>query len=222
MLSELETQDHTQVRPSRAFPIVISGPSGVGKSTLVEALLAGDRCLRLAVSATTRAARAGEVDGRDYHFVSEEEFARQRAAGAFVEHAEVHGHWYGTLSSELDDWLQQDIDVLLDVDYQGERAIDAAYPESISLFVLPPSLEHLEARLRGRRSDSEATIARRLAKASREMAEAGRYDYAVVNSERAAAIARVRAIVTAERQRVTRLKPEALAIFGVRAADPEA
>jgi guanylate kinase len=197
-------------RMSSAFPIVVSGPSGVGKSTIVERLLSSDPRLRLAVSATTRPAREREEDGRDYYFVDTVEFIRRRDAGEFVEHAHVHGELYGTLRSEVDDWLQQGQDVVLDIDYQGGLALRGVYDEAVSIFILPPSLEHLEKRLRGRKSDGEAQIAARLEVASREIEQAEHYDFAVVNHDLDTAFETVRAIVRSERTRVRRIDAQRL------------
>jgi guanylate kinase len=191
--------------PTRSFPIVISGPSGVGKTSIIERLPEFDPGVRLSVSVTTRPRRAGEVEGRDYHFLTREEFERRRAAGALVEWAEVHGYGYGTPREPVERWLAEGYDALLDIDYQGGLKIKQVYPGAALIFILPPSWSELEARLRGRQSDPEADVARRLDDAAAEIAQAARYDYFVVNSDLELAYEQVLAIVMAERQRVFRL-----------------
>ena len=208
-------------RLSRAFPIVVSGPSGVGKSTIVDRLLAGDAALRLAVSMTTRTPRSCERDGEDYFFVDRAEFEDRRRRGQFVESATVHDHSYGTPRAELDDWLAQGYDVLLDVDYQGGKAIKQAYAGAVAIFILPPSLEHLEKRLRGRKSDGEAQIQLRLEVASREMAKAVHYDFAVVNDDVEGVARLVAGVIVSERQRVEQIDAERLRAISRPAAKTE-
>jgi guanylate kinase len=188
----------------RRFIVVISGPSGAGKSSFVGALLERTPELTYSVSATTRARRAHEVDGRDYFYLSREEFRRRADAGEFVEWAEVHGELYGTLRSQTDRTLAAGRNVLLDVDVQGGRAVRRAYADSVLIFVLPPSLADLEERLRGRGTDSEERIRLRLENARREIAIAHEYDYAVVNDDLEAATRKVIAIVEAETCRTSR------------------
>ncbi|HZZ29889.1 MAG TPA: guanylate kinase [Pirellulales bacterium] len=163
--------------------IVISGPSGAGKTTLLRQLLA--RCDRLvpSVSATTRAPRQGEIDGRDYHFLSKEEFERRRAQGEFLECAEVFGggDWYGTLEQEVAPRLTAGKWVVLEIDVQGTQSIVRMYPDAVTIFVRPDSLEELERRLRNRGTESETAIQRRLAAARRELASADMYRYQVTN-----------------------------------------
>lgn len=169
--------------PSAGRVIVISGPSGAGKTTLLRELLA--RCDRLvsSVSATTRSPRKGEVEGRDYYFLSPEDFERRRQQGEFLECAEVfgRGHWYGTLTSEVAPRLAAGKWVVLEIDVEGTRSVLKRYPDALTIFVRPDSLEELERRLRSRATDSEEAIERRLAVARREMAEAGTYQYQVTN-----------------------------------------
>lgn len=191
-LAALLTSDY------RRFVVVVSGPSGAGKSSFVKALLDEGPELRYSVSATTRARRSHETDGRDYFFLTREEFTRRADAGQFVEWAHVHGEMYGTLRSQTDEALRQGRNVLLDVDVQGGKSVREAYPDGVFIFVLPPTLEALEARLRGRGTDSEERIRLRLENARREIPMAREYEYAVVNDDLAAASRKVVSIVWAE------------------------
>lgn len=163
--------------------IVISGPSGAGKSTLLKQLLA--RCDRLvtSVSATTRPPRPGEVDGRDYHFISRQEFERRLALGDFLEHAELFGagDLYGTLVDEVAPRLAEGKWVVLEIDVEGTRAIVQQYPDAVTIFVRPASLEELERRLRSRGTETADAIARRMHVARQEMSQAGQYRYQVTN-----------------------------------------
>ena len=165
--------------------IVISGPSGAGKTTLLKHLF--DECpgLLASVSATTRPPRPGEVDGVDYHFLSEEEFQRRREAGDFLECFEVFGAgtWYGTLESEVAPSLADGKSIILEIDVQGTMAVFARYPQAVTIFVHPSSVDELERRLRLRGTDSEESIQRRLAVARRELACADRYQHQVINDD---------------------------------------
>ena len=165
--------------------IVISGPSGAGKTTLLRKLF--DHCpgLRASVSATTRPPRPGEQDGVDYHFLSPEEFERRRLAGEFLECFEVfsRGHWYGTLHSEVTPSLQAGKSIVLEIDVQGALAVLESYPQAITIFVRPSSPEELERRLRGRGTDSEEAIRRRLEVARRELECADSYQHQVTNDD---------------------------------------
>ena len=187
----------SQSAPGRL--IVISGPSGSGKSTLVREVLSRfPERFELSVSATTRAPRAGERDGVDYHFLSLNEFARRREQGEFLECFEVYegGHWYGTLWSQVAPSLQAGKSVVLEIDVQGTLAVLERYPEALTIFVEPGSLDELERRLRRRGTESEQSIERRLAGAKREMAYADRYRYRIVNDDLDAAIAAMCRILT--------------------------
>ena len=192
----------------RGFVVVLSGPSGVGKTSIYGRVLRERDDLEFSVSATTRPRRDGETDGRDYWFLDEVEFGRRVAAGEFAEHFEVHGKRYGTLRAPVDDAVARGRIMLLDVDVQGGRALRACYPDGVFVFIYPPSFAVLEARLRGRASDPPEVIAERLRNAPGEMAEYAAYDYIIVNDDLARAQATLAAIIAAERCRLARLAPE--------------
>lgn len=163
--------------------LVLSAPSGAGKSTLARRLLAASPRLRYSISCTTRAPRQGETEGRDYHFISRADFEARAEEGAFAEWAIVHGNFYGTPLAPLREALAQGCDILFDIDVQGAAQLRLALPEAVLAFILPPSLEELEARLRGRGLDDEASISRRLANARSELAQAMWYDAVIVNDD---------------------------------------
>ncbi|MDR1425162.1 MAG: guanylate kinase [Azoarcus sp.] len=179
----------------------VSAPSGAGKTTLVHRLLERDPGLKLSVSYATRAPRQGEENGREYHFVSAKHFRELVEAGEFVEWAEVHGNCYGTSRTWLVEQLAQGRDTLLEIDWQGAAQVRAAFPEAISVFVLPPSLEALESRLRGRGTDSEAVIATRLRAARNEMQHVADFAYVIINEHLPSAVDDLAAIVRAARLR---------------------
>jgi guanylate kinase len=160
---------------------VITGPSGVGKGTLIRGLLERVPGLELAVSATTRPPRPGERDGVDYHFLSDEEFDRRVANGGFVEHARYSGHQYGTLRSELERRMAEAAGVVLEIEVQGARQIRASMPEAVQVFIAPPSVEALRARLVGRGTDAAADVEARLATALEELEAEREFEYVVVN-----------------------------------------
>ena len=176
---------------------VMSAPSGAGKTSLVKALLAARPQLAVSVSTTTRTRRPNEVDGRDYYFVSNEEFDRRVAAGAFLEHARVFDNQYGTSREQVAAKLAAGHNVLLEIDWQGARQIRARAPDCVSIFILPPSRAALEERLRARKTDSDAVIARRLADAAHDMSHCLEFDYAVVNDRFEQAVAELLTIIDA-------------------------
>jgi guanylate kinase len=173
--------------------IIVSGPSGSGKSTVIRQLLAeGGLPLRLSVSATTREPRPGERDGVDYHFWTRERFQEQARAGAFLEWAEVHGQSYGTLRAEVDPYRARGTGVILDIDVQGAEQVRRQYPDCCSVFLRAPSWPEYERRLRSRGTEDEASIARRLETARRELERVGEYDRVIVNDDLATAVADLR------------------------------
>ena len=186
--------------------VVLSAPSGAGKTTVGEAVLARRDTLARCVTLTTRAPRNGEADGAAYHFVDEREFARRRDRGTLLEWAAVHEHLYGTPKRTVRARQRQRLDTLLIIDVQGGLAVRERLPEAILIFLVPPAAAELERRLRGRGTDPAATIARRLRNATRELRAAKAYDYTVVNDDVAQAAATIDAILTAEHARAGRTK----------------
>jgi len=184
--------------------IVVSAPSGAGKRTVLQRLAETESGLATTVSATTRAPRAGEIEGRDYYFLSREVFDRRVTAGDFVEWAEVHGHRYGTLQSELDRLTASGKDVVIEIDVQGMRNLRTLRKDMISVFIVAPSQAELERRLRERGTNSQEDIALRLRNAEMEMAGRHEYDYIVINDELDRAAADLRAILRAEHCRAER------------------
>ncbi len=178
--------------------LILSSPSGAGKTTLCSRLRAAFPLLRFSVSHTTRRPRINEVDGREYHFVDRAAFQALVREDAFVEWAEVHGNLYGTSVAEIEAARARHEGVLFDVDYQGARQIRARYPEAVAVFILPPSLDELERRLRSRASDDDATIRRRLDAAYGEIEHYGLFDYIVVNDDLDRASDQLRGIWWAE------------------------
>ena len=179
---------------------VITAPSGAGKTSLIKALLANEPGLKLSISYTTRPPRPGEQDGREYHFVDERTFLAMRDRGEFLENAVVHGNRYGTSKKVINDTLDRGEDLILEIDWQGAAQVRSLYPDCIGIFILPPSMEELERRLRGRGQDAEAVIQRRLANAQAEMAHAGEFKYAIINKDFDTARAELAGIVRSERR----------------------
>jgi guanylate kinase len=184
----------------RGLLLVLSSPSGAGKTTLARRLLAADRQLLLSVSVTTRKPRPGEIDSKDYRFIDPAEFERMKAAGELLEWAQVHANSYATPKAPVVDALQAGRDVLFDIDWQGARQLRAIMPADVaSVFILPPDGKTLERRLRMRAQDSDAVVARRLAAAAEEIAHWGEYDYLLVNGDLEESFAALTAILAAER-----------------------
>ncbi len=180
---------------------IVSAPSGAGKTTLVRGVLEQDPALSLSVSYTTRTPRPGEQHGREYNFIDIGNFCVLRDRGEFLEWAEVHGNYYATSRIWIRDQIAAGRDIMLEIDWQGAQQVRKAFPEAVSVFVLPPSVEALEARLRGRGTDSEDVIARRLLAAKGEMRHVGEFEYVILNNELSHAIDDLAAVVKASRLR---------------------
>ena len=187
-----------------AFPIILSSPSGGGKTTIAHELLRLRKDLGYSVSCTTRPPRDGEVEGRDYHFRSVADFERGQKAGEFAESAEVHGHLYGTLRKEVAKIISSGKHVIMDIDVQGAKQFAAAFPESVLVFILPPSAEVLVERLASRGTESSKSLIRRFRSAKEELKAIDFYQYVVVNDQIDSAVAEVNSIIDAEHSRRSR------------------
>ena len=196
----------------RGLLFIVSAPSGAGKTTLVERLVEQTPYLKMSRSYTSRRARDGEIDGVDYNFVSRERFEAMIAAGQFLEWANVFGNLYGTCADDTEQLLASGDDVVLVIDVQGARKVRSRGLQTTTMFVMPPSFQVLEQRLRGRSKDTEEAIQCRLRVARDEIASFSDYDYVVVNDELTAAVDRLRSIVIAERSRLERMKDTAATI----------
>jgi len=194
---------------SRGLLFIVSAPSGAGKTTLVERLVEQTTHLKMSRSYTSRRAREGETDGVDYNFVSRERFEAMIAAGEFLEWAEVFGNLYGTSAADTERMLAEGNDVVLVIDVQGARKVRSRGIETTAIFVMPPSMDVLEQRLRGRSKDTEEAIQRRLEVARGEVAAFVDYEFVVVNDELTAAVDRLRSIVVAQRSRLRRMRADA-------------
>ena len=181
---------------------IIAAPSGAGKSSLVNALLAEDKDILLSISWTTRLPRPGEADGREYHFTSPSDFLSRKQQGEFLESAEVHGNYYGTSRVWIEQKLQAGQDVLLEIDWQGARQVRQQFPQAVSIFILPPSIAALEERLHKRGQDEPHVITRRLLAAGGEMAHAPEFDYVIINDDFSTALGGLKTIVQASRLRL--------------------
>lgn len=183
---------------------IVAAPSGAGKTTLVRHLLQRDAGISLSVSTTTRAPRPGEMDGRDYHFVDMGTFSAMRDRGEFLEWAEVHGNFYGTSRPWLEAQMAAGRDILLEIDWQGAQQVRQVFTEAVGIFILPPSMDELERRLRGRGQDSDEVIRRRLDAALDEMRHVGEFGFVIINADLDAAIADLQVAVQAARLRFAR------------------
>ncbi len=186
------------------FPIILSAPSGGGKTTLSREIIKLHPEIHYSISVTSRPPRECEVDGQDYHFVAVAEFERMLERDEFAEWAMVHDNYYGTPKRQIESRIDRGTDVIMDIDTAGARSIKKLYPQSAAIFVLPPSLDELARRLRGRATDSEEVIKKRLNRARLELKEIGDFDYVIVNDRFEDAVAQVRAIIEAERCRLSR------------------
>jgi guanylate kinase len=178
---------------------VITAPSGAGKTSLIDALMREDPTLSISVSFTTRPPRRGEKNGIDYHFVDDPTFLAMRSRGEFLESAEVHGYRYGTSKQVILDAMQRGEDLILEIDWQGARQVRQLYPACVGIFILPPSIEELERRMRGRAQDSDEVIRRRLSAAREELLHAGEFKYAIINKEFETAKTELAEIIRKER-----------------------
>lgn len=185
----------------RSFPLVLSSPSGGGKSTIARALLEARDDLGYSISATTRKQRPGEADGKDYFFLKRDDFKKKMAAGEFVESAEYGGELYGTLKSQLQEVIESGRHVVLDIEIQGAREVKRLYHDAVLVFIVPPSAEELLKRLGGTEGTRAANLEQRMQRAVVELNEALQYDYVVVNADRTEAVADVAAILDAEARR---------------------
>ncbi|WP_153726579.1 guanylate kinase [Heliorestis convoluta] len=199
-----EILDSWLARLNRGVLIVISGPSGAGKGTLCRLLLEKEKDIKLSVSATTRLPRAGEVEGTHYFFMKKADFIQQINENAFLEWAQVYDNYYGTPRKQVEEFLSQGKNVLLEIDIQGALQVKKHYQEAALIFIAPPSLEELAKRIYGRGTDSKEVIQKRLRLASEELEYIDKYDYCIINDEVERATERLQAIVAAERSRIYR------------------
>jgi guanylate kinase len=202
---------------------IVAAPSGAGKSTLVNALLKQEPAIKLSISTTTRQPRPGEVDGREYHFTTAEDFVARADAGEFLEWAEVHGNYYGTSRLMVEDVMKAGTDVLLEIDWQGARQVRKQFPGAVGIFIVPPSIAALEERLYKRGQDEPHVITKRLLAAGGEIAHAPDFDYVIINEEFNVALSEMSAIVKATRARFPQQAARNAALFaqlGIHATQP--
>ena len=208
-MASIPLKSDDSLPPRRGIIFILSAPSGAGKTTIYRAALKAIKNLEFSISLTTRERRKNEADGIDYSFVSEEEFNRRQSSGELAEWARVFESSYGTPRAPLDAAIASGRDILLDIDIQGAQQIRAKYPrDAVSIFVLPPTLEELAGRLRGRATEDESKIQHRLQKAREEAEAYPEYDYLIVNAEIPKSVAQLETIVNAERLKVSRLRGE--------------
>jgi len=199
-------------RPAGSL-IMIVAPSGAGKSTLVKALLEHDPSIRLSISCTTRAPRPGEQNGREYHFLSVEEFLTSRERGEFLEWAEIYGNYYGTSAPRIAEHIATGADVLLEIDWQGAQQVKKLFPDAVGIFILPPSIATLEERLTKRGQDAPDVIARRVQAAESEISHAAECEYVIINQSFATALSELTAVVSAARCRFSRQAARNASLF---------
>jgi guanylate kinase len=202
---------------------IVAAPSGAGKSTLVNALLQQEPAIKLSISTTTRQPRPGEVDGREYHFTTADDFVARADAGEFLEWAEVHGNYYGTSRLMVEDVMKAGTDVLLEIDWQGARQVRKQFPAAVGIFIVPPSIAALEERLHKRGQDEPHVITKRLLAAGGEIAHAPDFDYVIINEEFNVALSEMSAIVKATRARFPQQAARNAALFaqlGIHALQP--
>ena len=192
---------------------IVAAPSGAGKTTLVKLLLENDSAIRVSISSTTREPRPGELDGREYHFVSVEDFLDMVGRGEFIEWAEVHGNYYGTSRRWIEGELTAGRDVLLEIDWQGAQQVRKIFPKAIGVFILPPSLAALKERLAGRGTDSAETIARRFAAARDEMRHVDEFDYVIINDDLQQALGNLHSVLGATRLQYSTQRQRHSALF---------
>jgi guanylate kinase len=202
-LNKIQLDDtNTMTKKFTGTLFIFSAPSGAGKTSLVKALLDSTGYIRVSVSHTTRSPRPGEVDGKDYHFTSKEDFQQLISESAFLEHAQVFDNFYGTSQRWVESELEAGRDVILEIDWQGAEQVRRLMPEAVSVFIAPPSIEALEQRLQNRGQDSAEIIARRMRDARSEMSHFGEYDYLIINDDFNNTLEELRAIIIARRHRL--------------------
>lgn len=192
---------------------MVVAPSGAGKSTLVNALLEQEPSIKLSISYTTRAPRAGEQNGREYYFTSVDDFLMRRQQGEFLESAEVHGNYYGTSRLQIADQMEAGTDVLLEIDWQGAQQVKKQFPDAVGIFILPPSIAALEERLKKRGQDDSQVITRRILAAGGEIAHAPEFEYVIINQEFATALSQLTAIIQATRCRFSQQAARNASLF---------
>ena len=202
---------HANIHAGSLF--MVAAPSGAGKSTLVNALLARESGIQLSISYTTRPPRPGEQDGREYHFISIDDFIARKNSNEFLEYAEVHGNYYGTSRILINQFMKAGTDMLLEIDWQGAQQVKSQFPDSVGIFILPPSIEALEHRLNKRGQDSVQTINRRLLAAGGEIAHAPEFEYAIINENFEMALSELVAIIKATRCRFSQQAARNSALF---------